>query len=119
MPTISDFEWFIKGKQLGIAKQSSSSDSMTAGGGGSIVRYTGPRYPAPFTEGALTQESEIPEQFHRGLVAYVLMTEFEDIGDERGAAIQEKIWKKAVSDGKIMADDDLQTSAVEIRPHTF
>ena len=118
MPAISDYQRFIKQKKIGIAKESTTSGSMIAHGGGSEVRYYGPRYASDFIEGGLLKESDIPSQFHRALVAYVLMEYFEG-KDPAQSAVWERVWRKKVREGRSLADDDYDAEPVQLRTHDF
>ncbi len=119
MPIISDYEWFVKGKRLGIGKLSTSTGSLTAPGAGSDVRYQGVRLADDFTEGNLTHESEIPSRFHRALIAYVLMTHFEDGGDDKKGVRWERVWGKYLRKGRAVSDGNIKTGPVQLMGHDF
>lgn len=114
--SISDFEWWVKEGLLGIGQQSSGAFSPPSDN--TEIRYTGPRYPEDFT-GALTQESEIPSQFHRALYAHVLMEHFEEQGQPRTARVWERIWDKLVREGRAYAFQDKTSAPISIVPQDF
>ena len=119
MPTLSDFEWWTKGSDIGIGEWSATSDSVSAPGAGVVIRYYGPRYPDDFEEDNMTQESEIPSQFHKALYAHVLMEFYAEEGDDRAAARWERIWNRAVREGNAYAFKEKRTGPVLIRPQDF
>ena len=116
--TISAFEWWIKEGLLGIGQQSSVTGTFSAESSSNEIRYTGPRYADDFT-GALTQESQIPSQFHRALYAHVLMEHFEEQGQIRTARLWERIWGKLVREGRAYAFQDRTSAPINVVPHDF
>ncbi len=114
--SISNFEWWIKENLLGIGQQSAST--FSAPSDDTEIRYTGPRYADAFT-GALTQESEIPSQFHRALYARVLMEHFEEQGQIRAARTWERIWDKLVREGRAYAFQDKTSAPIAVVPQDF
>ena len=117
MPTISEYEWFVKNDRLGVGKESSTTSSMIAAGSGSTVRYAGVKLAASFIEGNLTQESEIPKRFHRALVAHVLMTRFEDQGNQKKASLWRTIWNGYKRDAAAQADKGKTDGPVHLKSH--
>ena len=119
MPDLSAFKWWTKENKIGIGQPSSTTAGISAPGKGIVIRYYGPRYPDDFVENNLTQESEIPSQFHRALYAHVLMDFYAEEGDDRAAARWERIWRRAVRNGNAYAFKEKRTGPVLIRPQDF
>lgn len=119
MPTLPGFEWWTKGGDIGIGEWSATSDDVSAPGADVVIRYYGPRYPDDFVENNMTQESEIPSQFHKALYAHVLMEFYAEEGDDRAAGRWERIWRRAVRDGNAYAFKEKRTGPVRTLPHDF
>ena len=119
MPTISDFRWWIKKGEIGIGEESDTTGDMSAPGADVVIRYAGPRYPDDFTDDNVQQESEIPPQLHRALAAHVLMSHFEEEGDDRAAARWEKVWKRLVRQGNAIAFREKQVGAIIPKPQDY
>lgn len=119
MPTLSGFKWWTKGGNIGLGQPSSTTDDVSAPGADVVIRYYGSRYPDDFVENNLTQESEIPSQFHRALYAHVLMEFYADEGDDRAFARWERIWNRTVRKGNAYAFKEKRTGPVHTVPHDF
>lgn len=119
MPTLSGFTWFIKGRQLGIAQESPTTGSMIATTDNIVIDYQGPRYANKLEEDNLLAEPEIPPEFHRALIAYVLMEYFEEQGDIKNYRIWELVWRRKLNRARALASEDLRRGPIHLMRHDF
>ncbi len=75
---MSDNVWWIKGNEIGIGNL--SSGTVTAISSTYAVRYFGVKLADDFTSD-LTEESDIPDTYHRALLAGVNRSFYEDDGE--------------------------------------
>jgi hypothetical protein len=118
MASLSDYDWWIKNKQLGIGTYNTTSSDITAHSGRVNVRYSGPKYAEKFTE-RMNQESELPPHFHRALIAGVLRDYYEERGDTVNMRIQSGVFNRYVRKGREYAYRNRMTRFTYPQSHEY
>lgn len=123
MASTSDYNYWVKERKLGIGKYNTTSTNITATAEFVEVGYSGPAYAKRFTED-LKEESQLPRQFHRAVLAGGLRDYYEDKPNKTESdVINQRMWsgiyKRFARRGREYTTLGKQAGILEVQPSTY